>query len=142
MALTICTNFLGAIYGQLEQLVFFCILFKWLSPESVKLHSQPHWLIGKEGTKKDLASEQAAVVRQLKEFDGRDTDVQWVFHVIDERYVHISKFYSAFINCYFYSSVQILWTGFQDTNLMEWDVDIHFLKLFFDNLLTEVHLHL
>ncbi|CAG8461787.1 7007_t:CDS:2 [Paraglomus brasilianum] len=49
-------------------------------------------LIGKEGMKKDLASEQAAV------------------------------------------------TGFQDTNLTERDVDIHFLKPFFDNLLTEIAL--
>jgi len=79
-------------------------------------------LIGKEGTKKDLASKQAAVVKQLKEFNGCDADMQWVFHAIDE-------------------SVRILRTGFQDTNLTERDVDMHFLKPFFDNLLTEVHLH-
>ncbi|RUP49245.1 hypothetical protein BC936DRAFT_142978, partial [Jimgerdemannia flammicorona] len=76
-----------------------------------------------EGKKvESVAESQNKIANQLKEIDGKNTDVQWVFHVIDE-------------------IARIIRSDFLVSKLTERDVDVHFLKPFYDVLWTEVHIH-
>ncbi|RUS32286.1 hypothetical protein BC938DRAFT_475803 [Jimgerdemannia flammicorona] len=75
-----------------------------------------------EGKKvESVAESQNKIANQLKEIDGKNTDVQWVFHVIDE-------------------IARIIRSDFLVSKLTERDVDVHFLKPFYGVLWTELTL--